>query len=198
MSKDYSDISGIIKQMTLQTQCAYEKGYKQGYEEGRKECCPEGKAYENGLNDAWECAKKIVLDESLGGLPVQDFRKAFNSAPFTVVSAVLADYTPQDAIARIKEYEEKQKQVNEIFGVKPTENNHHEDSVVSAIATKLKMENCPKKKPNELSSDCDKFEPKPCKHEWSEHTYPLSWSHNYKYCKKCGIVRMVLNKEREG
>lgn len=88
-------------------------------------------AYEEGLNDAWECARKITARIEQGGLANPELLTMFD---FRICSDILVRYTPQEAIAKIRQYEEKQ------------------------------TDNCPKKKPNELSSDCDRFEPKPCQH----------------------------------
>jgi len=58
--------------------------------------------YEQGLSDAWECAKNIVCQKvNL----VQIFDKQLGDSTISI----LQDYSASEAIAKIKEYEEKQK-----------------------------------------------------------------------------------------
>lgn len=67
-----------------------------------------GKAegYEQGLNDAWELVKKIVLKAEKGGLNYNDFKNIFGVGDYV---SVLENLTPQEAIAKLKAYEEAQK-----------------------------------------------------------------------------------------
>ena len=66
------------------------------------------KAYENGLNDAWECARKITLSACDGGIAIESFKEVFGATYYNVIK----DCSPSEAIAKIKEYEEKQKSIN--------------------------------------------------------------------------------------
>lgn len=87
--------------------------YKRGYEEGRckgyKNRCIEEEfqntnKYECGLNEAWEAAKKIVCTE---GYKWTELENMFNSR---TLSKIFNTYTASEAIEKIKEYEEEQKE----------------------------------------------------------------------------------------
>lgn len=110
MAKDYSNLEGLIGNVRESIRNAYDKGYKQGFKEGsynKEFFC--NLNYEHGTNkgldDAWECARKIALRKD-------EARNAFHDiAPVKVFE----EYSASEAIAKIKEYEEKQKQAdNEI------------------------------------------------------------------------------------
>lgn len=59
-------------------------------------------AYQRGLNDAWEAAKKIQCDEKLDwGTLIH----MFNRDSFT---GIFRDFSASEAIAKLKAYEEKQ------------------------------------------------------------------------------------------
>lgn len=66
-------------------------------------------AYNKGLNDAWELARKIVLDVSKGGIPERDMRSMFGEK--WTVSDVLKNYTPQEALAKLEAYEKEQNEI---------------------------------------------------------------------------------------
>ena len=91
--------------------------YELGYEDGKaathftdtKEA--ERKAYNRGLNDAWEVIKKITKDDSVGGYSIEMMQELFGR---TCVYDITHNYTPEEAIAKIREYEDKQKQDAEI------------------------------------------------------------------------------------
>lgn len=95
----------------------FENGYDQGYEDGKADTPftdteeAENKAYNRGLNDVWKVIKKITDDERDGGYPIKMLNELFGS---TVVYNIVHDYTPKEALAKIKEYENKQKQDAEI------------------------------------------------------------------------------------
>lgn len=119
MAKDYSNIEGLIGNVKESIRNAYDKGYKQGFNEGQahqlasddvfRESC-EKSAYEKGSNDSWECAKKIICDVSYDGYSTDTLRKIFDTAN---ISDIFSIFSPSEAIAKIKEYEEKQKQAND-------------------------------------------------------------------------------------
>ena len=92
---------------------AYDKGYKDG-----KADTPftdteetEEKAYNRGLNDAWEVIKNITKDDSVGGYSIKMMQELFGR---TCVYDITHNYTPAEALAKIKAYEDKQKQDTEI------------------------------------------------------------------------------------
>ena len=85
----------------------FDNGYDQGYEDGKKASCDCKDSmeaeYNRGLNEAWEAAKKIVHDK---GLSLQELKQIFNTTKF---DRILIENTASEAIAMIKEYEEKKK-----------------------------------------------------------------------------------------
>ena len=55
--------------------------------------------YEKGINDAWKCAKEIVLNPKEGGLNVIDLLKIFGTIyPY----CILSKYSALEAMAKIK------------------------------------------------------------------------------------------------
>ena len=92
--------------------------YDYGYEDGQKEKLAnamihdheeaEKTAYEQGLNDAWKCARKISMPENEGGMSVKALQSIFGKAReiFEIFNC-----TASEAIAKIKEYEDKQNAV---------------------------------------------------------------------------------------
>lgn len=72
-------------------------------------------AYNQGLNDAWELARKIVLDVSKGGIPERNMRSMFGEK--WTVSDILKNYTPQEALAKLEAYE-KEIEVGDVVRLK--------------------------------------------------------------------------------
>lgn len=70
---------------------------------------PAQKAYQKGLNDAWEIARKLYLASPLG-LSSTEYYEIFNS---TSLLEIFKTYTPQQVLAKIKAYEEKKKAENQ-------------------------------------------------------------------------------------
>lgn len=58
------------------------------------------KTYEQGLADAWELAKKIMLATDDGGISLNDITEIFGSA-----YCALRDFTYEEALAKIEAYE---------------------------------------------------------------------------------------------
>ena len=100
--KDYKEaIESIMKDTTSKVMDHAIKAYRQGYEDGQKEK-PQAiyemkvEEYNKGLNEAWECARKI------NNLPkAEDLCELFKGKS-------CYEYSASEAIAKIKEYEEKQ------------------------------------------------------------------------------------------
>ena len=63
------------------------------------------KSYEDGLNDAWECARKLILIKREGGLSMEEIEKIFGDT--TCRANIIRAYTASETIAKIKEYENK-------------------------------------------------------------------------------------------
>lgn len=83
---------------------SYEEGYNAGLEDGNvSDSTLDEKikeAYENGANDAWECARKIF------SMTVNDVDEIFPECQANICE----DVSALEAIEKIKEYEEKQKE----------------------------------------------------------------------------------------
>ena len=89
------------------------QAYKQGYEDG-KAATPftdteeaEEKAYNRGLNDAWDVTRKIIEDVIDGGYSSDVLREIFG---VSTVQTIFKLNTASKAIAKIKAYEDKKKQ----------------------------------------------------------------------------------------
>ena len=83
----------------------YDKGSDAGYDTGYKVAKPEGQ-YQQGLNDAWECARKIAWEMARGNSSIRnDLIELFLTDD---LEYIVKNFTASEAIAKIKEYEEKQ------------------------------------------------------------------------------------------
>jgi hypothetical protein len=78
------------------------QAYNRGYEDGRDECSYGKLKYKQGLNDAWECAKKIMLDVEDGGMSADDIIHIFDDSPYSTFKKVSAS----EAIEKINKFEE--------------------------------------------------------------------------------------------
>ncbi len=68
------------------------------------------KTYEDGLNDAWECAKKVMFAEYEGGLSINEHTEIFGNI---IAIDVMKNYTASEVIAKIKEYEEQKNEIKQ-------------------------------------------------------------------------------------
>ena len=86
---------------------AYEKGVqdtKQYWVDAPRTCAYK-LGYENGLNDAWDAARKIVLSREDGGLFEYEARKSvFGCGNYMA----LKNYSASEAIKKIRQYEQEQ------------------------------------------------------------------------------------------
>jgi len=79
---------------------------------------PVNESYNKGLNDAWELARKIVLPMDKGGYTADELRNIFSKNTYM---AAMSDFTPQEALAKVKEYEERNKfSVGDVIKLKGT------------------------------------------------------------------------------
>lgn len=106
---DYEEIINSAK-YNIETQIY--RTYQQGYEDGKKASCDckdnMESEYNRGLNDAWEAAKKIHDCQ----IPYEVFGLDKTGNGFTYASPLNwgENMSAPEAIAKIKEYEEQQKQ----------------------------------------------------------------------------------------
>lgn len=76
------------------------------------------KTYEDGLREAWEMARKIICSMYCGGFSPLQIEEIFGCHDF---DDVLINYTPQEAAAKIAEWESKQEiRVGDILQDKDT------------------------------------------------------------------------------
>lgn len=89
----------------------YKTGYDKGYQEGALNPSSIGyeHGYEAGLNDAWECAKKIVLDTGDGGLGACGRNEAFGLGDWAY--PIMHTHTVSEAIEKLREYEAKKDEI---------------------------------------------------------------------------------------
>ena len=94
----------IEKMMNEETmKMLYRKGYHDGVENTKRDFEFDlRKAREDGLNAAWEAARKIVYPIEYGGLTPGQLSKIFGTAP---AYDILKRYSATEAIEKIKEYE---------------------------------------------------------------------------------------------
>ena len=69
---------------------------------------PTDEAYNKGLNDAWELARKIVLPMDEGGYTADELRNIFSKNTYM---AAMRDFTPQEALAKVKAYEDERNEI---------------------------------------------------------------------------------------
>lgn len=69
---------------------------------------PVNESYNRGLNDAWELTKKIVFPDHLGGYTVDELKDIFGKNSF---ASLMNTFTPQEALAKVKAYEEEQDEI---------------------------------------------------------------------------------------
>lgn len=85
----------------------YNQGYSDGLADGNINsglfADKVREAYNNGLEDAWECARKLLYEDSLS----RDILMELGADTFC---GVIQNCSASEAIARLKEYEEQKKQ----------------------------------------------------------------------------------------
>lgn len=65
-------------------------------------------AYNKGLNDAWELANKIAINSDDGGYTAKELEEMFGTI---FPDEVFADFTPQEALAKAKAYEDERNEI---------------------------------------------------------------------------------------
>ena len=65
---------------------------------------PTDESYNKGLNDAWELVKKIVLSDGDGGYSCDELENIFG---YRSPASVFKAFTPQEALAKVKECEDE-------------------------------------------------------------------------------------------
>ena len=106
--KDYKEaIESIMKDTTSKVMDHAIKAYRQGYEDGQKEK-PQAiyemkvEEYNKGLNEAWECAKKLCQSEKYGGFQEHCAEIFGREDVFDVF-----DYSASQCIEKVKAYQKR-------------------------------------------------------------------------------------------
>ena len=106
-------LDNIYKEFEKSYEEARKEGHNAGFENGN---ISDGtfdekikEAYENGANDAWELVRKLIYGESdyEGAYSIKDSHAIFGKLGYL---QILKTYTATEAIAKVKKYEEKQKE----------------------------------------------------------------------------------------
>ena len=98
MSKDYSVLRSLKDYTRKLHRQIFDKGYEQGVEDTKE------KAYEQGLNDAWMCVRKLMR-----GLNYDERNEIFEC---TDQATLIGLYSASEVIAKIKAWEEEQTKDN--------------------------------------------------------------------------------------
>lgn len=96
----------IINALTNVCKRARREGYEEADSNQRANAIY---AYERGLDDAWECARKII-DSATSVEGCEWFEEIFGKGTIT---NIFKEYSASEIIVKIKEYEEKQKQTDD-------------------------------------------------------------------------------------
>jgi len=99
---------GLCREAMTNIRNAYDRGYKQGYKDGKTDVVTT--SYEKGLNNAWEAARRIVLPSDCYANGLYGKMKEIFGLNDYLARGVFTDFSASEAIAKIKEYEEKQKE----------------------------------------------------------------------------------------
>ena len=106
-----SQTEGLCKEVANCIRNAYDRGYKQGFVDGQKEkpqvIYEMKKAeYECGFNDVWELVRKLRHPSYEGTYSDDEKRDIFG---YVSSDSILTNLSASEAIAKIKEYEEKKR-----------------------------------------------------------------------------------------
>lgn len=113
------DKNGLKKLISADDSLTHSRGmgYALGLKEGRQSLTESSLgSYNKALNDAWDLARKVVLGESDGGMPVADMCKAFDSCSYSS-EHVLKHYSGVEAWSAYNKFL-KSKEVEEELKVK--------------------------------------------------------------------------------
>ena len=75
-------ISGIKKQVAECINAAFSKGYETCFEQ-KKEI--EDRAYQKGLEEAWEVIRRLMLTSAEGGIPTDELTKMFGTGVYSII-----------------------------------------------------------------------------------------------------------------
>lgn len=104
---DLKQFTEIMKSMKAYIDCVTDEAYHKGFEAGQHEATT--LEYQQGLDDAWECAKRISLvktDEDCPYFSGAELKKIFGCSS---LQSVFDTYSASEAIEKVKAYEKQQK-----------------------------------------------------------------------------------------
>lgn len=110
------DVSGLMPYTEPDLDAIRNEAYEKGAQDTKKHwadfprTCAYKLGYENGLNDAWEAARKIALDKEDGGLDTVAYCEIFGYGKG--YGAVLKTFTASEAIEKIRAYEQTKEDKN--------------------------------------------------------------------------------------
>ena len=179
--KDVSVLDGMKKNAAECLETAYYKGYKKGLSDGMTYGYSDTTIYKDGIDKAWECARKVV------GIwaKITDYEELNELFGNANISNIFEMHSGCDAMEIIKDYEDRQKQLQVVADMAKEEkdcrtcNHGNCDECDGITYWKWERDNC---KCSILKGAC----PYP---EHSCRTCPLNCE--YKKAKK-------LSQEREG
>ncbi len=132
------DVSDLEEYIRKTLRLAYYRGHTDGLIKADKlhKANDEIKeeAYSNGLQDAWECAKKIACSNEYGGYYLEEIRYIFDNQHISL-HKISEKYPIQEVVSRIKDYEKKR-----IDSIKVGDEVYYTDENHPRIVTAIYME----------------------------------------------------------
>lgn len=119
--KDFCEINDLVESVECRMQDAYEQGYETGHKDGEARGIDKmnnlsKEAYQKGLEDAWECARKLILSCGEGGYDAGTIKDLFGMS----YHDVLKECKPSKVIEIFKEYEQQKQKCESCFTEKLT------------------------------------------------------------------------------
>lgn len=107
--KNYEVLNELVPKTQELHREIFDKGYKQGVNDGSLDVKMRvDGAYEKGLNDAWECVRKIVTFRT-----PEEWDSFYDFMEVANYINIFEKYSASEAIVKINEYEEKQKHADD-------------------------------------------------------------------------------------
>lgn len=93
--------------------------------------------YQQGLNDAWACARKITCLKKDGGIPGDELVKVFGNY---IASDIVKYFSASEAMEKIKDYEEEQEEKKS--QIKVGDEVIRKDGTKAVVLDESLLENC--------------------------------------------------------
>lgn len=113
--KDFCEINDLVESVECRMQDAYEQGYETGHKDGEARGIDKmnnlsKEAYTKGLENAWECARKVILSCGEGGYDAGTIKDLFGMS----YHDVLKECKPNKVVEIFKEYEQQKQDATDI------------------------------------------------------------------------------------